>query len=115
MAYLSSEQLARMGFKALGKEVKISDRASIFEDSCTLAYDVKIFSQSDEYNGVTKSLIPKKYKNETFAAVHVHLIVGAGAVVFPDLALAEDCAMGAMPLVTKSTNVWDSAAGVSAK
>ncbi|MBD8753484.1 acyltransferase, partial [Pseudomonas fluorescens] len=93
MAYLTNEQLALIGFKKLGKDVKISDRASIynadqieigdfsriddfcvisgkikfgrfnhitpmcliaggtpgivFEDFCTLAYGVKIFSQSD--------------------------------------------------------------------
>jgi acetyltransferase-like isoleucine patch superfamily enzyme len=165
MAYLSSEQLAQMGFKALGKEVKISDRASIynadeieigdysriddfcvisgkvkigkfnhitpmclvaggipgiiFEDFCTLAYGVKIFSQSDDYSGqtLTNSLIPKKYKNETFSAVHVHkhVIVGAGAVVFPGVVLAEGCAVGAMALVTKSTDAWGIYAGVPAK
>jgi acetyltransferase-like isoleucine patch superfamily enzyme len=165
MAYLSRDQLAQMGFKKLGKEVKISDRASIynadqieigdfsriddfcvisgavkfgrfnhitpmclvaggapgivFEDFCTLAYGVKIFSQSDDYSGetLTNSLVPKKFKKEFFSAVSVqrHVIVGTGAVIFPGVTLAEGCAVGAMALVTKSTDAWGIYAGVPAK
>lgn len=165
MAYLSNEQLAQVGFKKLGKDVKVSDRASIynadqieigdfsriddfcvisgnikfgrfnhitpmcliaggtpgivFEDFCTLAYGVKIFSQSDDYSGetLTNSLIPKKFKNELFSAVHVHkhVIVGAGAVIFPGVILAEGCAVGAMALVTKPTDAWGVYAGIPAR
>ncbi|WP_256262041.1 acyltransferase [Pseudomonas costantinii] len=153
MAYLSSEQLAQMGFKALGQEVRIGDRASIynadeikidkysriddfcvitgkvkigkfnhiipmclvtggisgiiFEDFFTLTYGAKIFFQSDDRSGqtLTKSLISPKYKNEKLSAVHVHkhVIVGAAAVVFPSVVLAEG---GGGGLVTKSTDAW---------
>lgn len=88
------------------------------EDFCTLAYGVKIFSQSDDYTGetLTNSLIPKQYKNEKFAAVLLqrHVIVGAGATIFPGVTLSQGCSVGAMALVTKSTEPWGIYAGVPA-
>lgn len=164
MAYLSEEQLQAMGFKKLGKNVRISDKAAIYnpeqmelgdhvriddfcvvsgnlsfgrfihvtpmclvaggipgivlEDFCTLAYGVKIFSQSDDYSGQTlvNSNIPKRFKNEIFAAVHLHrqVIVGAGAVIMPGVNVAEGCAIGAMALVTRSTEAWGVYAGTPA-
>lgn len=164
MAYLSATQLNELGFKKLGKEVKISDKASIynpemielgdftriddfcvisgrvifgkynhitpmclvaggepgieFADFCTLAYGVKIFAQSDDYSGatLTNSLVPKKFKNEKFAKVILerHVIVGAGAVVMPGVTITEGCSVGAMALLTKSTEPWGIYAGVPA-
>ena len=90
-----------------------------FDDFCTIAYGVKIFSQSDDYSGETlsNSLIPKKYKNEKFSAIYIrrHVIVGANAVIFPGVELAEGCAIGAMALVTKSTSPWGVYTGLPAK
>ena len=164
MSYLTEQQLQSYGFKSLGRGVKISDKASIYdageieiddysriddfcvvsgkvkigkynhitpmclvaggvagivmEDFCTLAYGVKIFSQSDDYTGETlaNSLIPKQYKNEKFAAVLLqrHVIVGAGATIFPGVTLSQGCSVGAMALVTKSTEPWGIYAGVPA-
>ncbi|MFJ4443763.1 acyltransferase [Pseudomonas sp. NPDC089422] len=164
MAYLSEEQLLAMGFKKLGKNVRISDKAAIYnpeqmelgdhvriddfcvvsgnirfgrfihvtpmclvaggvpgiilDDFCTLAYGVKVFSQSDDYSGETlvNSNIPKRFKNEKFAAVHLHrqVIVGAGAVIMPGVDVAEGCAIGAMALVTRSTQAWGIYAGAPA-
>ena len=100
MAYLTNEELKLMGLKSVGKGVKVSKKASIYnpeclvlgdfsriddfcvisgnvyigrfvhitpmcliaggiegvflEDFCTLAYGVKVFSQSDDYSGSTK-------------------------------------------------------------
>ncbi|MNE19918.1 dTDP-4-amino-4,6-dideoxy-D-glucose acyltransferase [compost metagenome] len=165
MAYLSQIQLESMGFKKLGKDVKVSDKASIYnadqielgdhariddfcsisgrvtigrfnhitpmcliagglrgvvlDEFCTLAYGVKVFAQSDDYSGATlaNSLIPKKFKNEFFAAVSLerHVIVGTNAVIFPGVTLAEGCAVGAMSLVTKSTVPWGIYTGIPAK
>ncbi|MCY1456182.1 dTDP-4-amino-4,6-dideoxy-D-glucose acyltransferase [compost metagenome] len=79
-------------------------------DFCTLAYGVKVFSQSDDYSGetLTNSLIPKKYKSEKFSSVNLekHVIVGAGSIIFPGVTLAEGCSVGAMSLVNKSTQPW---------
>jgi acetyltransferase-like isoleucine patch superfamily enzyme len=79
-------------------------------DFCTLAYGVKIFSQSDDYSGETlvNSLISSKYKNEKFEAVylHKHVVVGAGSIVMPGVTIAEGGSIGAMSLVNKSTKEW---------
>lgn len=156
MAYYSEEQLKSLGFSKLGKNVKISDQARIYNadqieigdnsriddlcvlsgrlrigrychitpmclvaggepgielsDFCTLAYGVKVFAQSDDYSGetMTNSLIPKRYKNERFEPVFLgrHVIVGAGAVIFPGVDVAEGCAVGAMALVNRNTKPW---------
>ncbi|ACB32914.1 transferase hexapeptide repeat containing protein [Leptothrix cholodnii SP-6] len=165
MAYYTETQLQAFGFRHLGQDVKISDKASIYnadqieigdhsriddfcvlsgririgrynhvtpmclvaggvpgvfmDDFCTLAYGVKVFSQTDDYSGatMTNSLIPRKYKNEQFAAVTLRrqTIVGAGAIVMPGVEVAEGCAIGAMALVTKSTLPWGIYAGVPAR
>lgn len=164
MAYLSAIQLSELGFKKLGKDVKISDKASIynpelielgdctriddfcvvsgritfgnynhitpmcliaggepgieFADFCTLAYGVKVFAQSDDYSGatLTNSLIPKKYKDEKFEKVTLerHVIVGAGSTIMPGITIKEGCSVGAMALVTKSTEPWGVYVGVPA-
>ncbi len=165
MAYLTTKQLNKMGFMSLGANVKISDKAAIYNagqievgsnsrvddfcvisgrvqigmhthvtpyvllaggepgiymgDFCTLAYGVKVFSQSDDYSGesLTNSLIPKKYKNECLAKVTLgrHVIVGAGSTVFPGVDIAEGCSIGAMSLVLKPTRAWGVYAGVPAR
>lgn len=156
MAYYSEQQLRSMGFKFLGKGVKISDKASIYDcekisigdfsriddfcvisgnleigkychitpmclvaggepgifldDFVTLAYGVKVFSQSDDYSGesMTNSLIPKKFKKEIKKAVYLekHVIVGAGSIIFPGVTVANGCSVGAMTLVRASTIPW---------
>lgn len=165
MAYLSTKQLQKMGFKSLGENVKVSDKASIYncdqieigdnsriDDFCilsgkikigrychitpmclmaggepgiiigdfsTFAYGVKVFSQSDDYSGETmvNSLIPKRYKNEYFAPVHISedVIVGAGSVIFPGVCLKEGSSIGSMSLVLKSTEAWGVYVGIPAK
>lgn len=156
MAYLTRKQLEKLGFKSLGENVKISDKASIYnfeqieigdnsriddfciisgnvkigkfchitpmclvaggdkgiflEDFCTLAYGVKIFSQSDDYSGETmvNSLIPKKYKNEKKQKVVLkrQVIVGAGSMIMPGVTVAEGCSIGAMSLINKNTEPY---------
>lgn len=164
MAYLNQEQLEQMGFRRLGKNVKISDKASIYnpetieigdnsriddfciisgkikisaychitpmcllaggekgislEDFCTLAYGVKIFSQSDDYSGETmvNSLIPKQYKNEKTQKVLLkrQVIVGAGSMIMPGVTVAEGCSIGAMSLINKNTKPWGVYLGIPA-
>ena len=165
MAYLSKEVLDSLGFKALGANVLISDKAAIYDaarieigdnsriddfciisgivrigaychvtpmcllaggqpgieigDFCTFAYGVKIFSQSDDYSGesMTNSLIPRRFKKEFFSAVTVekHVIVGAGSAIMPGVVLREGTAVGAMSLVTRSTDAWGIYTGIPAK
>src|SRR5699024_9631180 len=86
---------------------------------CTLAYGVKVFSQSDDYSGETmvNSLIPKKYKNERMEKVTLkrQVIVGAGSTIMPGVTISEGCSIGAMSLVTKDTNPWGVYLGIPAK
>lgn len=164
MAYFTQEQLEQLGFRFLGRDVRISDKACIYnadqieigdysriDDFCilsgrisigrychvtpmclvagglpgvwisdfsTLAYGVKVFSQSDDYSGetMTNSLIPREYKREKFAAVHIQrqTIVGAGAIIMPGVTLAEGCSVGAMSLVVRSTEPWGIYVGIPA-
>lgn len=165
MAYLSDACLKEMGFKYLGKNVKISDKAAIYncdqieigdnsriddfciisgtvkigkychitpmcllaggtpgiilQDFVTLAYGVKVFSQSDDYSGqtMTNSLIPTKYKNEFKAAVILEKfsIIGANSTIMPGVIVAEGCSVGAMSLILKSTISWGVYVGIPAK
>jgi acetyltransferase-like isoleucine patch superfamily enzyme len=156
MAYYTDEQLKELGFKYIGKNVKISSMASIynheqieigdnsriddfcivsgkikigknvhitpaclvaggekgiiFEDFTTIAYGVKIFTQSDDYSGKTmcNSTVPKEYKKEIFKEVLLkkYVIIGAGSIIMPGVVLEEGCSIGAMSLVIKSTEPW---------
>lgn len=165
MAYLTNIELQELGFKALGNNVKISTKASIYnpenieigdnsriDDFCVisgnviigryvhiapfclvaggekgiqmddfsgLAYQVQVFSQSDDYSGrsLTNPTIPTKYKKEIKRHVYLgkHVIVGAGSIVFPGVSLAEGCSVGAMALVSKSTEPWGIYVGNPAK
>ena len=165
MAYLSDSQLQAMGFKSLGKEVKISDRASIYnadqieigdysriddfcvlsgkikigrnvhitphclvaggilgltiEDFVALAYGVKVFTQSDDYSGLTmtNSTVPKKYKREIMATVIIckHSIIGAGSIIMPGVQISEGSSVGANSLVLMSTESWSIYVGSPAK
>ena len=165
MAFLTQDQLNAIGFKKLGVNVKISDKASIYnpetiqiddfsriDDFCLLsgnitigknvhiaafcniaggipgvtfgdfsglAYGCHIFSQSDDYSGLslTNPTIPKKYKKEIHKAIHIgkHVIVGTKSIVLPGVNLAEGCSVGAMSMVTKSTEEWSIYFGIPAK
>ena len=165
MAFLKQEILASMGFKSIGKNVLISDRAAIynadeieigdnsriddfcvisgrvkigrnvhfavfcnvaggsegitFEDFAGLAYGCHVFSQSDDYTGgtLTNPTVPAIYKRETRKAVFIgrHCIVGTGSLIFPGVTLGEGCSVGAMSMVTKSTEEWSVYFGVPAK
>jgi len=165
MAFLTSEQLAAAGFKKLGRNVKISDKAVVYnpeqveigdhsriDDFCVvsgkvtigrnvhiavfcnlaggsegitmddfsgLAYGCHVFSQSDDYTGrtLTNPTVPAKYKHERKAAIHIgrHCIIGTSSLVFPGVYLAEGCSVGAMAMVTKSTEPWGVYTGTPAR
>ena len=162
MAFLKQSDLQALGLKKIGKNVKISEKASIYNpdsieigdnsriddfsvlsgniyigsfchitpmcliaggvpgitlcDFTTLAYGVKIFSQSDYYSGqtMTNSTVPKKFKAETFKSVTLgrHVIIGAGSIIMPGVSIAEGCSVGAMSLINQSTLPWGIYVGV---
>lgn len=165
MAYLTQKALANFGFKRLGINVKISDKASIYnpelieigshvriddfclisgkvilgsylhiaafcnvaggrkgivmEDLTTLSSKCHVFTQSDDYSGqtLTNPMLPEIYKNIFHAPVFIkkHSIIGTNAIIFPGVTLEEGTAVGAMSLVTKSTQAWSIYCGVPAR
>lgn len=165
MAFLSEKLLKEMGFKTLGREVKISDKAAIYnpelmevgdysriddfcvisgrvsigrnvhvavfcnvaggelgvtlEDFSGLAYGCHVFSQSDDYSGrtLTNPTIPEEFKKVLRAPVILkrHVIVGTCSVVLPGVTVEEGTSVGAMSMVTKSTEPWSVYFGVPAK
>lgn len=165
MPYYTQLELQGMNFKSVGKNIKISDKASIynhekieigdnsriddfcvisgnikigrnvhitpqcliaggdkgiiFEDFTTIAYQVKIFTQSDDYSGMTmtNSTIPIQYKNEFKAEVLIkkNSIVGAGSVIMPGVTLEEGTSVGAMSLILSNTTPWSIYVGIPAK
>jgi len=165
MAYFTQDQLLQLRFKLLGSNVKISDKASIYdcnqieigdnsriddfcvisgklkigrnvhitpfcliaggtpgviiEDFSTLAYGVKVFSQSDDYSGKTmvNSTVPKSFKEEVMKSVLIERqsILGAGTIIMPGVTIAIGTSVGANSLVLESTNPWEICAGTPAK
>lgn len=165
MPFLTQQQLFALGFKKLGSNVKISDKAVIynpgeveigdhsriddfcvvsgkitigrnvhiavfcnlaggtegivFEDFSGLAYGCQVFSQSDDYTGrtLTNPTVPAQYKNERKAAIRIgrHCIVGTSSLIFPGVDLADGCSVGAMAMVTKSTEPWGVYTGAPAR
>jgi acetyltransferase-like isoleucine patch superfamily enzyme len=165
MAFLTQTSLVAMGFNRLGVNVKISDKASIYnpelmevgdhtriddfcvisgkvtlgrnvhiaifcnigggeigvtlEDFSGLAYGCHVFTQSDDYSGrtLTNPTVPDNYKNETKLPVLIkrHAIVGTCSVILPGVTLEEGTSIGAMSLVTKSTEPWMFYFGIPAK
>jgi acetyltransferase-like isoleucine patch superfamily enzyme len=88
-------------------------------DYVTLAYGVKIFSQSDDYSGntMTNSLVPARFKDETYEKVVInrHSILGANSVVLPGCNVGEGVALGAGSVLTHEADEWTIYAGVPAK
>lgn len=165
LAFLDEEQLIQMQFKSLGSNVRISDKASIynpdqmeigshsriddfcvisgkvqigrnvhiavfsniaggdngitFEDFSGLAYGCHVFTQSDDYTGqtLTNPTVPDKFKREIKKAIVIgrHSIVGTNSLIFPGVVLAEGTSVGALSIVTKSTEEWSIYVGNPAK
>lgn len=165
MAYLTQQQLETIPFKHLGKNVKISDTAKIYnadqmsigdnsriDDFCVLsgkiilgayvhiaplcliascdqavsigdftglAYGSRVFSKTDDYSGefMVSPLVPVHYTNPTMSEVNIdrHVIIGTNSVILPGLHIAEGCSIGALSLVTRSTESWGIYVGIPAK
>ena len=88
-------------------------------DFSGLAYGCNVFSQSDDYSGgsMTNPTVPEQFKKETKKAVLIgrHCIVGAGSYIMPGVTLGEGSSVGAMSMVTKSTEPWWIYFGIPAK
>lgn len=88
-------------------------------DFCTLAYGVKIFSQTDDYldGYMTGSTVDKDLKRDICKKIVLEkfVIVGANSVIFPGCLLKEGTAVGACSLLNKNTKPWSVYYGTPAK
>ncbi|MDI3428904.1 MULTISPECIES: acyltransferase [Aeromonas] len=111
----------------IGKNVHIAAYCNLaggelgieMEDFSGLAYGCHVFTQSDDYSGrtMTNPTVPKKYKKEIYKRVYIgkHVIVGTKSIVLPGVTVAEGCSIGAMTMLTKSTQPWGIYFGIPAK
>jgi len=94
-------------------------RGIYLEDFANISSRVSIYAISDDYSGetMTNPMVPEKYKRLYSQPVKIkrHVIIGSGSVVLPGIILEVGSAVGAMSLVTKSTESWSMNAGIPAK
>lgn len=95
------------------------EKGIVFSDFAGLAYGCHVFTQSDDYSGrtLTNPTVPAKYRREFKKAVVIgrHSIVGTNSLIFPGVILAEGTSIGALSMVTKSTEEWSIYFGSPAK
>jgi len=115
------------GLLGIGNNVHIAvfcnvaggEKGVFLEDFSGLAYGCQVFSQSDDYSGrtLTNPTIPDRFKREIKKTIHIkrHSIVGAGSLIFPGVTLEEGTAVGALSVVTKTTEAWSIYHGNPAK
>lgn len=86
------------------------------DDFANISSRVCVYAISDDYSGetMTNPMIPDKYKNVKQDSVHIerHVIIGSGSTILPGVTLAEGTAIGAMSLVSRSTNSWTICGGI---
>lgn len=111
----------------LGRNVHIAVHCNVaggepgvfFGDFSGAAYNCQIFSQSDDYSGMhlTNPTVPDAYKKETKAPISIgrHVILGTSSIVLPGVNISDGCSVGAMSMVTKSTEPWGIYFGIPAK
>lgn len=110
----------------LGKNVHIAPYCNIsggtegiiVEDFSGFSARCHVFTRSDDYSGktLTNPTITDKYRNVLKLPIHIkrHSIVGTGSTIFPGVVLEEGTSVGAMSLVTKSTQAWSVYFGIPA-
>ena len=85
----------------------------------TLAPNVVISAGSDDYvSGIATPMVPMKYKGNAKIGkviLNKHCIVGAGAVVLPDVIFEEGACLGALSLANKSLAEYTLYAGIPAR
>lgn len=115
------------GWLTIGDFVHISAHCTVFAsagvefgDFSGLSAQVSIFSRSDDYTGryLTNPTVPSAYTNPPSdgpVRLGRHVIVGAGAVILPQVEIGEGAAVGAQALVTRSLRPWTIYAGAPVK
>jgi acetyltransferase-like isoleucine patch superfamily enzyme len=90
-----------------------------FEDFSGCAYGCHVMTQSDDYSGgsLTNSTVPRRFKDEKFAAVRIgrHAILGTGTIVLPGCDVGEGASVGAGSIVSQSLEEWRTYVGRPAR
>lgn len=88
----------------------------VLEDFVALSSRVAVYAITDDYSGeyMTNSVIDDRFKNIISKKVIIkkHSIVGTGSTLLPGVVIEEGCSIGAMSLVTKSTESWKIYVGI---
>lgn len=110
----------------LGNYIHISAYVALYgsagiqlEDFSGVSPRCTIFSASDDFSGnhMIGPLVPDNLTNVIKGKVHLkkYVQIGAGSVVLPAVIIQEGSIIGAMSLVTNSTEEWMVYAGIPAK
>lgn len=115
------------GWLHLGDFVHVSSHCSVsaasgveLGDFAGLSAGVRIFSRSDDYGGkyLTNPTVPGEFTNppaEKPVRLGRHAILGAGAIVLPQVEIGEGTAVGAGALIVRSLGSWGVYTGSPAK
>lgn len=115
------------GWLRFGDFIHVSSNCSILAasgvevgDFANLSAGVRIFSRTDDYSGefLTNPTVPPAFTNppaERPVRLGRHVILGANAIVLPEVEIGEGAAVGAGALVRRSLEPWGIYAGVPAK
>lgn len=115
------------GWLQVGDFVHVSSHCSVsggsgveLGDFSGLSAGVRIFSRSDDYTGehLTNPTVPGAFTAppaERPVRLGRHVIVGAGAIVLPQVEIGEGASVGAGALINRSLKPWGIYAGSPAK
>jgi galactoside O-acetyltransferase len=91
----------------------------VLEDFTGISSRVSIYSSCDDFSGqsLTNPTVIEKFKNVQHGNVLLgrHSVVGAGAVILPNVIIETGAAVAALSLVTRSVKEFTIVSGISAR
>jgi galactoside O-acetyltransferase len=99
----------------------IGGRGALVEmkEFSTLAPNVILSAGTDDYvGGIATPMVPMEFKGDAIIGniiLNKHCIVGAGAVVLPNVTFHEGACVGALSLANKDLEAWKLYAGIPAR
>jgi acetyltransferase-like isoleucine patch superfamily enzyme len=117
-----STALTLEGFNHISAGCKIIGGPSslvTMQSFSTFSPNVTVAAGSDDYiGGIATPLVDAEFKgNVSYGTVTIgrHCIIGAGAVILPNVNLMDGASVGALSLVNKSLDAWALYAGIPVK
>jgi acetyltransferase-like isoleucine patch superfamily enzyme len=110
----------------IGNHVHIASHVSItgggrcfLADFCGLSSGTRILTGSDDFagNALTGPTVPAEFRcvSRGFVEIGPHAVIGANAVVLPNIRVGEGATVGAGSVVTRDLEPWTIYAGVPAR